>query len=203
MIKPASLARTVAIALTFAVVLLQGCTNTVKYDDKPASKTVENDSSKDELTQITAKLLDHMLADSQLKAATRGKRPMMAVFGVINFSADDVDLAGINGQIYNQLNDSQRFRFTNANALAKQSAELNLNLHDFAEDPKTTQLLAKPVGADYLLVGEIRNIIRTQPKVKLVFYRISLRLLDTKSGQFIWEKQEEMLRSQKKIVYGV
>lgn len=203
MIKSASLTRILTVVFMGGALLLQGCTNTVKYDDKPASKTIESNFTKDELTQVTAKLLDDMLADANLKTATRGKRPMMAVFGVINFSADEVNLAGINGQIYNQLNDSNRFRFTNANALAKKTAELDLNLHAFSEDPKTTQLLAKPVGADYLLVGEIRNIIRTQPKVKLVFYRISLRLLDSKSGKFIWQKQEEILKSQKKIVYGV
>ena len=59
------------------------------------------------------------------------------------------------------------------------------------------------MAADYLLVGEISNVIRTQPKQKKVFYRLSLKLLDQSNGETIWREQRELLKSEKNIVYGI
>ena len=53
------------------------------------------------------------------------------------------------------------------------------------------------------MVGEISNIIRTEPKQKKVFYRVSLKLLEQDTGQYIWQQQQELLKSEKNIVYGI
>ena len=203
MTKSSALTCFLAATLGFSALLMQGCTNTINYDDKPASKTVKSELSDQKLEQVTTELLDAMLDDAEVKKATKSRRPVLAVFGVIDFTADKVDLAKINGQIYNQLSDSNRFRLSDANALANKSAELDLNLYDLVGDPKTTQKLAQPLDANYLLVGEISNVIRTKPKLKQVYYRVSLKLLDEKTGKFLWHEKQELLKSEKKIIYGI
>lgn len=186
-----------------ACLIVQGCTNTVKYDDKPASKTVQQEVSGDTISQNAHAMLKDMLADSEVQNATKSGRPMLAVFGLINFTYDKLDLAAINGQIMNDLNKANRFRFADQASMSSESEKWKENLYSLFEDTNSGQQLTAAVDADYLLVGEISNLIRTEPKTKKVYYRVSLKLLDRKKGDYIWQEQRELLKSEKNIVYGI
>ncbi len=133
----------------------------------------------------------------------RCQRPMLAVFGLINFTYDKLDLATINGQIMNELNKVNRFRFSDQGLMSQESEKWKESLYQLFEEPASGLDLAKAVDADYLLVGEISNLIRTEPKTKKVYYRITLKLLDRKKGDYIWQEQRELLKSEKNIVYGI
>ena len=186
-----------------ASLIFQGCTNTVKYDDTPASKTVQKEVGADTISNNATAMLDAMLLDPEVQKATKSSRPKLAVFGLINFTYDKLDLAAINGQLMNELNKANRFRFSDQEDMSAESEKWKDNLYQLFEDPASGQSLATAVAADYLLVGEISNVIRTQPKQKKVFYRLSLKLLDQSNGETIWREQRELLKSEKNIVYGI
>ncbi|MCK5790513.1 MULTISPECIES: penicillin-binding protein activator LpoB [unclassified Ketobacter] len=183
--------------------MFQGCTNTVKYDDTPASKTVQKEVGADTISNNATAMLDAMLLDPEVQKATKSSRPKLAVFGLINFTYDKLDLAAINGQLMNELNKANRFRFSDQEDMSAESEKWKDSLYQLFEDPASGQSLATAVAADYLLVGEISNVIRTQPKQKKVFYRLSLKLLDQSNGETIWREQRELLKSEKNIVYGI
>lgn len=186
-----------------ASVFLQGCTNTVKYDDKPASKTVHKEVGEGTISSSSLSMLEGMLSDSEVQNATKSGRPILAVFGLINFTSDKIDLAAVNGQLMNELNKANRFRFSDQDAMASEGQKWENNLYQLFEQPESAQDLASQVNADYLLVGEISNVIRTQPKLKQVYYRVSLKLLDKNKGSYVWQEQRELLKSEKNIVYGI
>lgn len=186
-----------------ATLIFQGCANTIKYDDKPASKTVEKGVDSNQLSASSLEMVESLLNSDEVKKATKGTRPLIAVFGMIDFTADKLDLATINGHIYGKLDKANRFRFADPNQLAAKSKDLTGSLYDLVEDGKTGQTLAQSLDADYMLVGEISNVIRTQPKTKQVFYRVTLKLLDSKKGEFVWQDKTEFLKSEKNIIYGI
>lgn len=189
--------------LILASLIFQGCTNTVKYDDTPASKTVQKDVNDDVISASAVSMLDSMMANDQVQKATKSSRPKLAVFGLINFTYDKVDLAAINGQLMSELNKSNHFRFADQGAMAKESERWKGSLYQLFEDAGSGESLATAVEADYLLVGEISNVIRTAPKQKKVYYRVTLKLLDQDSGEYIWQEQQELLKSEKNIIYGI
>lgn len=183
--------------------LLQGCANTARYDRDAASSTTETGIGSAELRIAAEELANMMLADDDIDALTSGSRPVMAVFGVIDFTGDDLDLAGINSNLLNKLNQSGRFRFANADELVTQNNKLGASLYDLVEQPTTASRLADSMNADLLLVGEVTRIIRNQPTRKQIFYRVGLKLLDASSGEFVWSRTQELLRSEKAIIYGI
>ena len=183
--------------------IFQGCTNTVKYDDTPAAKTVQKNVSAEAISDNAVSMLEGMLEDTDVEKATKSSRPKLAVFGLINFTYDKLDLAAINGQLMNELNKVNRFRFTDQSAMSQESEKWKDSLYQLFENPANGQSLATSVSADYLLVGEISNVIRTAPKQKQVFYRVTLKLLDQSSGEYLWQEQRELLKSEKNIVYGI
>ena len=185
------------------ILILTGCTNTIKYDDEPASKTVEQDLGAETLQSSTLSMMETMLTDSKVQKVTQSSRPMLAVFGMINFTNDAIDLATLNNQLMTELNKSNRFRYVDLDTLAKASLEWQGRLYELFEEPSSSQQFADAVNADFLLIGEISNIIRTSPNSKKVYYRLTLKLLDKSKGAFIWLDQRELLKSEKSIVYGV
>ncbi|MDY6922291.1 MAG: hypothetical protein SV765_18985 [Pseudomonadota bacterium] len=189
-----------AIALMLA---LAGCANTVKYDESIAGGTTRTQTDDGTISNAVNSMLEAMLADSQVQAATRSARPMLAVFGLINFTYDPVDLAAVNSQLMNTLSETNHFRFADQAAMTAASEQWKDNLYQLFEQPASGQQLAQAVDADYLLVGEISNLIRTEPKTKKVFYRVGLKLLDANSGEFLWQGKRELLKSEKDIIYGI
>lgn len=182
---------------------LAGCTNTIKYDSAPLEAADTNIISVDAFEQSTTSMISAMIDNPDVQQATKSKRPVLAVFGLVDFTGEGVDIAALNNDILNELNKSARFRFADSDNLSKASQAQNPNLYDLLETPQAAQALTQAVSADYLLIGEVSKIIRTQPQLKEVFYRVSLKLVDPKDKSFMWQEKREFLKSQKKIVYGV
>lgn len=186
-----------------ATLLSQGCANTVDYDKRIATSRIKTNLTTDDLKRNVGKMIDNMSADSGVMSATKGTRPVLAVFGVIDFTNDKVDLAGINGHVLNSLNQSNRFRFSDPEALIAASSNLENSLYDLVEQDSVAAKLANALDADFILVGEISNVVRTKPKIKQVYYRITLKLLDANTGTFIWQDQNELLKLEKSVIYGI
>lgn len=182
---------------------LSGCTNTIKYDSAPVEQAVVKEVDVNSLQQSTSSMINAMVESADVQEATKAKRPVLAVFGLVDFTGEGVDIAALNNDILNELNKTARFRFADSGSLSKASQDQNPNLYDLLDSPKAAQPLTQAVSADYLLIGEVSKVIRTQPTLKETFYRVSLKLVDPKSKDFVWEEKREFLKSQKKIVYGV
>ena len=182
---------------------LTGCTNTIKYDSAPVAPAVTNDITVETLQQSTGSMIAAMVENPGVQDATRSKRPVLAVFGLVDFTGEGVDIAALNSDILNELNKTARFRFADSANLSEASQQQNPDLYTLLESPAAAQSLTEAVNADYLLIGEVSKVIRTQPTLKETFYRVSLKLVDPQGKTFVWEEKREFLKSQKKIVYGV
>jgi len=189
--------------LLAAVVLLQACTNTVKYDNIPVAQTIHENLSASALPDSASELLSAMEADPQVQKATHSSRPRLALFGFINFSFDKVDLAKINDRLRSELDAANHFRFADADAMNAETKKWEDNLYLLFDDAKSGSSLASAVDADYLLVGAISNVIHTEPKEKKIYYQVSLKLLEQRTGTTIWQDQRKILKSEKEIVYGL
>ena len=186
-----------------AALALTGCTNTIKYDSAPVSEAVVHDIDVNALQQSTTSMISAMVSNPQVLQATKAKRPVLAVFGLVDFTGEGVNITALNNDIYTELNKSARFRFADSSRLSQASQQQQSDLYQLLESPQAAQPLMSAVDADYLLIGEVSKVIRTQPSLKETFYRVSLKLVDPSGKEFMWEEKREFLKSQKKIVYGI
>jgi TolB-like protein len=148
-------------------------------------------------------MVSALIESPEVKQAVGDKRPVVAVFGLVDLTSEGVDIASLNSGILNDLNRAARFRFADSAALGDANEQLNPNLYDLLENPAASKGLSQAVSADYLLIGEISNLVRTHPQSKEVYYRVSLKLVDAQSDQFLWQENREFLKSQKKVVHGI
>lgn len=186
-----------------AAVALTGCTNTIKYDSAPVEKAVVHDIGVDALQQSTTSMINAMVNHPDIRTLTSTKRPVVAVLGLVDLTGEGVNIAALNSDIMLELTKSDRFRFADSDSVNRSRQQLGTQLATLLESPQAGAPLAKAVNADYLVVGEVSKIIRTQPTLKATYYRVSLKLVDPTSSAFTWEEIREFLKSQKKIIYGV
>ncbi len=193
--------------LLYCVILtgltLQGCTNTIDYGTESTEVTKQLDLDAASLQDAATKMVAQMLENAEIEKATQNKRPVLAVFGVIDFTGDNIDLARINSNILNKLNQSNRFRFSSAQDLIQANNRLNPDLYDLVEQSSTANELATTLKADFFLIGEVSKVIRKKPTTKEISYRLTLKALSTANGEFIWQEKQEFLRSEKDIIYGI
>ena len=183
---------------------LAGCTNTIQYGTAPvANESVDHKIGMDKFEQATESMLADMLDDAGVQTISKAKRPMLAVYGVLDITSEKLDVNSLNALIMKHLDESSRFRFVSQDALKKALTDLNPNPYDLEDKPAAAQPLTSAVDADYLLIGEISKIIRAQPTLKQVYYRVSLKLVDPKDKKLVWQGKREFLKDEKKIIYGI
>lgn len=185
-----------------SLLALAGCTNTIQYDATAKAPTISRTLDIGTLEQSTASMIDAMFADPDVIAATESRRPVLAVYGLVDLTGEQMNVTGLNNDLYAELNKAARFRYADSSRLGSGSTQ-HADLYDLLESPQAAQPLTNAANADYLLIGAVSKVIRTQPHLKETFYRVSLKLVDPKDKTFLWEEKREFLKSQKKIVYGV
>lgn len=183
--------------------LLSACTNTIKYDTKPLKPVVKTNVNMPEFQKATQSMVSAMLQSPGVLEITGNQRPKLAVFGLVDFTGEDIDISALNNGMFAQIGQSAKFNFADPTALTKADQAQSPNRYDLLEDPAASKALSQSVGADYLLIGEVSNVVRSQPQQKEVWYRLSLKLVDERSGQFLWQERREFLKSQKKVIYGI
>ena len=181
-----------------------GCTNTIKYDNAPiANQSTVQQVGLEQFEKSTDSMLASMLDDADVQAVSHAKRPMLAVYGMTDITSENIDTAALNSRIMTALDKSSRFRFVKDADLSKAVSNLNPNPYDLEEQPDAAKPLTSAVDADYLLIGQISRIIRAQPNVRDVFYRVTLKLVDPRNNKFVWQEQREFLKSEEKTIYGI
>ncbi|HVL00676.1 MAG TPA: hypothetical protein VM553_12730 [Dongiaceae bacterium] len=183
--------------------LLSACTNTIKYDSKPVKPATKTNINLTEFQKATQSMVNSMLQSAPVLDVTRNQRPKLAVFGLVDFTGEDIDITALNNGMFSQIGQAARFNFADPAALTKADQAESPNRYDLLEDPAASRTITQAVGADYLLIGEVSNVIRSQPQQKEVWYRLSLKLVDERNGRFLWQERREFLKSQKKIIYGI
>ncbi|MCG8670669.1 MAG: penicillin-binding protein activator LpoB [Pseudomonadales bacterium] len=186
-----------------AALTIQGCANTIKYGEASRAQAIETEVGINELQFATQKLISKMLKFPSVSEATQRKRPAIAVDAITNHTHQSIDVAPMTASVFEELNKSGKFTFSK-NESVQASRERAKDLLDYgATTPQAAQFIGAEVEADYVVYGSLANIIRTKPTNKEVYYRISLQLLDTQSGKVVWRDEQEILKSQRKAIYGI
>ncbi|MDX1694348.1 MAG: penicillin-binding protein activator LpoB [Ketobacteraceae bacterium] len=182
---------------------IQGCANTVKYGEATRSETIKAEIGMSELQMATQRLVSRMLEYPSVEQRTSNKRPTVAIDPITNHTHDAMDTAPLTASVFQELTNAGKFRFSSPEKV-RASREQASNLLDYgATTEKAAQKIGKQVDADMVVYGSLVDIIRIKPTHKEVYYRINLNLLDTSSGEVIWHDEHEILKSQRKAIYGI
>lgn len=183
-------------------VMAGGCASTpdVSYGSPDQVETVTVDFGSTDLQMIAEKMVNSLLASPMLSS---GKKPVFYVQTVRNKTDEHLDTKAVTDKMRVTLLKSGKVRFT---AVAEVKDELMGQLEFQASsgmvDPATAKSIGKLVGADYFLYGELTSIRKSAGRVKDVYYKFTLNLVNIQNGLIEWADEKEIRKQAKKPLLG-
>jgi len=189
--------------LCVATVLASGCANTVQYGEASKPETITTEFGITDLQNMISKMTDNMINNPTVMSYTYARRPTMAIDSLVNRTGRPLNTRVVSSVISQKLQTQGTYSLIEGMKVETAKARLRLQSPESLEEAANAHKISTNLGSDLFLYGDISEVIRTRPTTKEVFYRISMRLLDNKSGGVVWQEEKEFLKSQKKIVFGI
>jgi penicillin-binding protein activator len=182
--------------------LLAGCATTpeVNYGNPEQVETVTTGFGSTDLQMIAEKMVNSLLASPVLAT---GNRPVLYVSTVKNRTDEHIDTISVTDKMKVTLLKSGKVRFS---AVSEANDEILKQLEyqasSGAVDPATAKRLGKQVGADYFLYGELSSIRKSAGRVKDVYFKFTLNLVNIQTGLIEWADEKEIRKQAKKPLFG-
>lgn len=185
-----------------AATLFAGCATTpeVNYGNPEQVETVTTGFGSTDLQMIAEKMVNSLLASPVLAT---GKKPVLFVSTVKNRTDEHIDTVSVTDKMKVTLLKSGKIRFS---AVSEANDEILKQLEyqasSGAVDPATAKTLGRQVGADYFLYGELSSIRKSAGRVKDVYFKFTLNLVNIQTGLIEWADEKEIRKQAKKPLFG-
>ncbi|TBT30869.1 penicillin-binding protein activator LpoB [Vibrio parahaemolyticus] len=191
------------IALLGLAVILGGCSNKVSYGDSQATETTTIDFGSTDLQKIAGEMVDSMMMSGSVAAITRDQRPIVFVERIKNKTSEHIDTESITDTISTKMLNSGKFRFVDMDRVESVREQLNFQNTDELVNQSTAIQFGKMVGAQYMLYGNLSSIVKNAGSDKDVYYKMTMRLMDLKTGLIEWADETEIRKEQSKSLFGL
>ncbi|SJN58637.1 penicillin-binding protein activator LpoB [Vibrio ruber] len=182
--------------------LMSGCANKVSYGDAQAVETKTVDFGSTDLQKIAADMVDSMMMSGSVAAITRNSRPIVFVDGIKNKTSEHIDTESITDTISTKMLNSGKFRFVDMTRIEAVRKQLDFQNNDALVDKSSSIQFGKMVGAQYMLYGNLSSIVKDTGSDKDVYYKMTMRLMDLRSGLIEWADETEIRKEQEKSFLG-
>lgn len=183
-------------ALLAAATLLGGCAQPIHYGGGlyGLENTVTNFGASD-LEKLSSSMVDKMLASAAIRSMTASGKPIVVVDSIKNQTRKHVNTASLTTMISERLQDSGKFRFVDPARVKAVRQQLNFREDDRFVNQSTAIQFGNMVGAQYMLYGHVSTVMKSTSSGKQAYYKMTMRLMDLKSGVIEWSDQDQVIQS--------
>ncbi len=184
-----------------SAMLLTGCSNpNWKVDRVDPETTVDLDYRFDDedARQVAQGMIEDALNKPWLveHMARTDTRPLVVVGTVRNETGDYIDSDLFTDVIQEELLNSGKVRFIAERDLRDELREERLEELEF-RDPATIKRAAMEKGADYMMLGRIKDVKERSVDSKRVvnYYQVTLELIDIETNEKTWIETREIKKT--------
>ncbi|WP_108651308.1 penicillin-binding protein activator LpoB [Dongshaea marina] len=190
------------LTLAMAATVLSGCSSTVSYQDPNAVETVSVDYGATDLQSIASTMADDMLSSPNLVKLTATRQPVLFVDSIRNKTSEHIDTQSITDSIETKLINSGKFRFVDMTKVKAVRQQLQYQHDSGMVDQATAVQLGKQIGAEFMLYGNLSSIVKSNSSVKDVYYKMTMKLMNLKTGIVVWAGEKQIRKQRKKSFLG-
>jgi uncharacterized protein (TIGR02722 family) len=201
--------------LAACAVLLAGCASSVKYDDPAKVETMTIDWGSTDLQTMAGAMVNSMILSPNLAYLERSgkgddKRIVVYTGRITNRTSEHIDTEAINDRVRTALIQSGKFRLAATPQGQDELAEqVRFQQGSGRVDPSQAAAFGKQIGADAVLVGNLRSIEKTKDRTLAdperrddVFYQFTMELVNVETGEVIWSELKDIRKTRKKGLFG-
>lgn len=145
-----------------------------------------------------AKLVAEKMVESAISkpwldefTGTNDRRPVIVIGWIRNKTSEHIPVESFSNKIEGELINSGKIDFV-AGSAEREEVRSEKNDQQGNASEETAKALAQEVGADFMLTGDITSIEDTLDNRKVVFYSISMELIDIETNRKVWKEIKEI-----------
>jgi len=169
----------------------------VKYGDSKAVETVTTDLGSTDV-QTTAEQMTQSMLQTPLMQEIIKKRGLIMASPVANKTSEYFDTKLITDTVLTQLQRNGVRYVIAGDEMQNQTDELIRQNQTGLYKRSTTAKIGNMQGAKYRIDGSVSSITKRNSKVKDVYYKVNMRLVEIESGIVEWSDEKEIRKTLKR-----
>jgi uncharacterized protein (TIGR02722 family) len=157
------------------------------YEDPNVIEMLSDKFNENDLQLIAKKMADSMAAAPQFAAA----RPLVVIKTFRNSTSEHIDMKSLADKIQVALSKTGKFAFQDVAARKDVAEEYEYQGSGYV-DPNQAKGPGQQAGADFVLTGEVSSIVQEVGADKLVYYKMTSKLTNLRSGVIEWTDEKEL-----------
>lgn len=170
-----------------------------QYDDPNKVILLDDKFNENDMQLVSNQLVKSLEEYGKIKSASQP--PIVMVGTVRNRTSEHIDVKALTDKIRTELIKSGRFRFSDKSARDEVAEEYEYQSGGFV-DQKTAQKKGRQVGVQYLITGDVASNVQEVGKDKIVFYIVTMNLINVESNLIEWSDNKEIRKRYKKQSVG-
>ena len=159
------------------------------YEDPNVIEMLSDHFNENDL-QLIAKTMVNSLAESQAFEQIEGK-PVIVIGRMKNSTSEHIDMKSLADKILVDLSKTGKFAFTDKDSRIDVAEEYEYQGSGYV-DPNQAQGPGQQAGAQYMMTGEISSIVQQVGKDKLVYYKMTTKLHNLRTGLIEWTDEKQL-----------
>jgi hypothetical protein len=161
------------------------------YEDPNTIEMLSDQFNENDL-QLIAKKMVNSLAGSPRFAQPGGQQlPVVLVGRLKNKTSEHIDMASLGDKIQTGLAQTGRFALLDKAAREDLAEEYEYQQSGYVR-PDAAKGPGEQASADYLLTGELASIVQQVGNDKLVYYKMTVKLNNVRTGIVEWTDEKEI-----------
>ena len=178
-----------------AVLALSACTGPRAYtrgtyEDPNVIEMLSDKFNENDLQLIAKKMADSMGA-AAASFAPPPARPLVVIRTFKNSTSEHIDIKSLQDKIFVALSKTGKFTFQDVAARKDVAEEYEYQGSGYVDADKAKGP-GQQAAADYVLTGEVSSIIQEVGDDKLVYYKMTSKLTNLRSGVIEWTDEKEL-----------
>lgn len=166
-----------------------------EYDDPNKVILLDDKFNENDMQLVSNQLVKSLSEANMIKSAV--KPPLVMVGTVRNRTAEHIDVKALTDKIRTELIKSGKIKFSDKGSRDEVSEEYDYQAGGLV-DKKTAVKKGRQIGVKYLITGDVASNVQEVGKDKVVFYIVTLNLIDLESNVIEWSDNKEIRKRYKK-----
>nr|WP_239986746.1 penicillin-binding protein activator LpoB [Fastidiosibacter lacustris] len=187
-----------------SVSLLAGCASSgnVSYVDPQGVDTTSINFNSTDLQTTTQKMVGGMLSSPAIARITAGAQPVVFFSTIKNETAEHINTGMLANTVSTEIINSGKFQFTDMSQVKEMKEQMDYQAGSGMVDQATAIKMGQQIGAQYMIYGSIADMQSMNSNQQSLFFLITLKMIDLKTGIIVWQDQKQIRKTQKRSTFG-
>ena len=136
---------------------------------------------------VAEEMIEDVLSRSWLTdfAAAKGTKPVLTMGTIRNMTSEHINTETFTTDFERELINAGSIRFVGSRDQRPEVRGERQDQQEFAS-PETMKRMREELGADFVLLGSVKDIVDEIEGVRVVFYQTDLELINIESNEKVW-----------------